>query len=76
MFRHLINAKRETNSLSRLPAKETQIGRKKERPIAGPQAAINSNKSDKVEGVGAECDMDCIKGYDWGELIKPRHLTN
>jgi len=34
------------------------------------KAAINSNKSDKVEGVRAECDMDCIKGYDWDALIK------
>jgi len=70
MFRHLINAERETNSPSRTLTRKRQVAKKKRDANSCAKAAINSNKSDKVEGVRAECDMDCIKGYDWDALIK------
>jgi len=70
MLRHLINAERETNSPSRTVARKRQVAKKKRDANSCAKAAINSNKSDKVEGVRAECDMDCIKGYDWDALIK------
>lgn len=54
MFKHLINAERETNSQGEREANSWE-----------PKSAINSSKSHKVdeEGVRAECEMDIIKGY-------------